>query len=232
MAVVLDDRSESVALLNALAAREVLFDVVYERDLSSEKLAPYRAVALLTTQTVHERALSMLENYVASGGRLFAAGDVAAYDEAGRKRSRPAWLGRGEGKGESTYYDQVPPLDELAKTLVEAGGAGTVQVETPSGVCYNLVQQPAMGRTLVHLLNYTSTPAGGVRLTLHGKFHSISLVSPDGPEKVQLKVPSGASGELEVPAVKVYSVVILEGAGASPVRAARRGAPPKRGSGN
>ena len=83
----------------------IIFDVIYERDLSSERLAPYHAVAVLTAQTVHERALSALENFVAAGGKLLAAGDVAAYDETGRKRPRPAWFGQKAGKGECIYYD-------------------------------------------------------------------------------------------------------------------------------
>ena len=45
VAVVLDNRSESLPLLNGLAGRGVLFDVNYERDLSPERLALSRPVA-------------------------------------------------------------------------------------------------------------------------------------------------------------------------------------------
>ena len=47
LAIVLDDRSSDMALLNGLAARKVLYDVIYEHDLTEAKLAPYSAVALL-----------------------------------------------------------------------------------------------------------------------------------------------------------------------------------------
>jgi hypothetical protein len=210
IAVVLDDRSENVALLNGLAARGVLFNVIYERDLTPQKLAPYRAVALLTAQTVHERALSALERFVTTGGRLFAAGDAAAYDEIGRPRPRPAWFGQITGKGESVYYEQIPSLDELAATLRQAGGPGPIEVQAPAGVCFNVVKQPNSGRTLVHLLNYAATPAEPVSVVLHGKYASAWLISPDKPEKLTLAVPSGSPAELRLPAVGIYSLLVLE----------------------
>jgi hypothetical protein len=213
VAVVLDDRSASVPLLNGLAARKVLFDVIYERDLTAERLAPYRAVALLTAQTMRERALSALESFLTNGGRLFAAGDVAAYDETGRKRSRPVWFGRKAGKGECIYYDQIPSLDEVASTLLKAGGSGPVQVEAPSGVCYHVVQQPRNGRTIVHLLNYALTPTHEIKVILQEKYGRIWLISPDMPENLQLAIPSRSPAELKLPPVRIYSLLILESSG-------------------
>jgi len=216
VAVVLDDRSESVSLLNGLAARGVLFDVIYERDVSVERLAPYHAVALLTAQTLHERALSALESFVAGGGRLFAAGDVAAYDETGRQRSRPRWFGQKTGKGECIYYDRIPPMDEVAKTLLEAGGLGPVQVEAPNGVCYNVVHQPKTGRTIVHLLNYTLEPNNEIKVVLRKKYGRVWLTSPDMAEKLQLATPSGNPAELKLPLLRIYSLVVLDSSGANP----------------
>jgi hypothetical protein len=175
-------------------------------------------VALLTAQTVHENALSALKSFVTAGGRLFAVGDVAAYDETARKRPRPVWFGQKAGKGECIYYDRIPSLDELAKTLLQAGGAGPVQVEAPSGVCYNLVQEPKNGRTIVHLLNYTPKPADGIKVVLRKKYRSIWLISPDMPEKVQLVSPSGSPAELKLPAVRVYSLLVLESTRPTPNR--------------
>jgi hypothetical protein len=205
-----------VSLLNGLAARRVLFDVIYERDLSLEKLAPYHAVALLTGQTLHERALSALESFVAGGGRLFAAGDVAAYDETGRQRSRPRWFGQKTGKGECIYYDRIPPLDEVAKTLLEAGGSGPVQVKASSGVCYNVVHQPKPDRTIVHLLNYTLEPNNEIKVVLQKKYERVWLISPDMPEKLQLAAPSGNPAELNLPPLRIYSLLVLESSGANP----------------
>jgi len=209
VAIVLDDRSEGVALLNGLAARKVLFDVIYEHDVTAEKLAPYTAVALLSAQTVGRRALSALEDFVGRGGRLFAADDAAAFDETGRKRSRPSWFGQKLGKGECVYSDRVPPLDELAKWLRETGGPGPVRVEAPAGVLYNVVQQRRSGRTVVHLLNYTLTPSNEIKVVLQKKYARIWLVSPDTPERLPLAVPSAIPGEVKVPSLHIYSLLIL-----------------------
>ena len=46
LAVVVDNRSEDPAIMNGLAARNVLFHVLYEHELTPQRLAPYAAVAL------------------------------------------------------------------------------------------------------------------------------------------------------------------------------------------
>ena len=99
VAVVLDDRSESVSLLDGLAARHVLFDVIYESDLTAEKLAPYKVVALLTARTVRQRALTALDTYVTNGGRILAAGEAATLDENGQQHAQPEWFGKTDGQG-------------------------------------------------------------------------------------------------------------------------------------
>jgi hypothetical protein len=210
VAVVLDDRSESVSLLDGLAARHILFDVLYEYDLTAEKLAPYKAVALLTARTVRPRALSALEAYVTGGGRIIAAGDAATLDENGQKHAPPEWFGKPTGKGECTYYQQIPPLDDLSKTLRDATGPGAIQVEAPAGVLYNIVQQPATGRTMIHFLNYTLKPSGKIKIALPKKYTRISLFSPDSPQAVQLSTPRGTALELKVPAVRIYSLLVME----------------------
>lgn len=211
VAVVLDDRSESVPLLNGLAARGVLFDVIYERDLSIERLTPYRAVALLTAQTVHERVLSALQSFVAGGGNLFAAGNAATFDETGRGRARPVWFGQKTGKGNCIYYDRIPSLDEIAKTLREAGGSETIQVQAPGGVYYNIVHQPDTGRTMVHLLNYTLAPENGIKVDLRKKYRKVWLISPDMPEKLELRTSPDNPVEIKLPSLRIYSLLVLEG---------------------
>ncbi|MGD1100770.1 MAG: alpha-amylase family protein [Terriglobia bacterium] len=210
VAVVLDDRSESVPLLDGLASRHMLFDVIYESDLTAEKLASYQVVALLTARTVRQRTLSALETYVTNGGRIIAAGEAATLDETGQKRAQPEWFGKQRGKGKCTYYEQIPPLDDLSKTLRDAAGPGPIQVEAPPGVLYNIVQQPAAGRTLIHFLNYTLKPSGEIKVVSQRKYARISLFSPDSPQAVQLSIPPGAPAELKVPSVRVYSLLVME----------------------
>jgi hypothetical protein len=220
VAVVLDDRSESVSLLDGLAARRVLFDVIYESDLTAEKLAPYKVVALLTARTVRQRALSALETYVTSGGRIIAAGDAATLDETRQKRAQPEWFGKQTGKGECTYSAQIPPLDNLSKSLRDAAGPGQIQVEAPADVLYNIVQQPATGRVMIHFLNYALNPSGEIKVVSQNKYARISLLSPDSAQAVQLSIPPGVPAEMKVPPVRVYSLLVLETRPSRPLKAA------------
>jgi hypothetical protein len=220
VAVVLDDRSESVSLLDGLASRQVLFDVIYENDLTAEKLAPYKVVALLTAQTVRQRALSALESYVTGGGRIIAAGDAATLDETGQTHAPPEWFGKQAGKGECTYSEQMPPLDDLSKTLRDAAGPGTIQVEAPTGVLYNIVQQPTTGRVMIHFLNYTLKRSGEIKVLSQKKYARISLLSPDSHQGVQLPIPPGVPAELKVPSVRIYSLLVMEAHVPRPIKVA------------
>jgi hypothetical protein len=218
VAVVLDDRSESVSLLDGLAARHVLFDILYENDLTAEKLAPYKVVALLTAGSVRQRARSALETYVTSGGSIIAAGDAATLDENGQKHPQPEWFGKQTGKGECTYSEQIPPLDDLSKTLLDAAGPGPIQVEAPTGILYNIVQQPTTGRTMIHFLKYALKPSGEIKVVLQKKYARITLLSPDSPQAVQLSIPPGAPAELTVPSVRIYSLLVMETHSPRPVK--------------
>ena len=146
LAVVLDDRSAGIELLNGLAARNVIFDVVYEHDLTAARLAGYAAAAVLTAETVRAPALAALEQFVARGGKLFAAGRAARVDEGGQARPRPPLFAR---KG-VVYWEQLPPVDELARVLRTASAPEPVTVQAAPGILYNAVAQPQAGRVLVH----------------------------------------------------------------------------------
>ena len=214
VAVVLDDRSESVTLLDGLASRHVLFDVIYESDLTAEKLASYKVVALLTARTVRQRALSALESYATSGGRILAAGDAATLDETGQKRAQPEWFGKHTGNGECTYSEQIPPLDDLSKTLLDAAGPGPIQVE--AGVLYNIVEQPATGRTMIHFLNYALKPSGEIKVVLPKKYARINLLSPDSPQALELSNPPGLAVVMKIPSVRIYSLLVMQPRGSYP----------------
>jgi hypothetical protein len=79
VAMVLDDRSDGVPLLNGLAARGVLYDVLYEHDLTPERLRPYAAVAVVSTAKIRPQAAAVLDNYAARGRKLYR--DLPPMDE-------------------------------------------------------------------------------------------------------------------------------------------------------
>ena len=213
LAIVLDDRSSDVALLNGLAAHNVAYDVLYENDLTSDKLAPYSAVALLTANTVRAKALAAIQSFVAHGGKLFAAGVSATLDETGKQRPRPEFFGKKTGQGECIYYEKLPPLDELAAALSSSGLRASVQVAAPKGVFYNALSQSAargQSRVLVHLLNYTPHAAGSIKVRVKGAFEKVTLLSPDSPrEPARVLASSGGFTEIEVPALGTYSLLVL-----------------------
>ena len=211
VAVVLDDSSQGVDLLNGLAARNVLFDVLYEHDLQAGMLAHYSEVALLTADTVGNKALGVLEDYVRDGGRLFVAGQSASLDQQGHKRQRPSFFGQRLGKGECVYSAQVPPPDQLAATLRSHQKSKAPGIDAPAGVVFNVVTQPADHRVIVHLLNYRSEPVSNIKIELNQKYRSATLLSPDLSRSVSVAITQQASGAglVTVPSLKTYSMLVL-----------------------
>jgi len=211
LAVVLDDTSSGVGLLDGLAARNVLFDVFYERDLKPGTLSHYSEVALLTADTVSDRALAVLESYAREGGKLLVAGESARLDELGHKRSQPSFFGRKIGKGECVYLEQIPPLDKLAEILGRNQSARLPRIEAPAGVIYNVVEQPESHRVIVHLLNYTAAPIGNIKIELKRPYRSATLLSPDLPQELPVTITprAGPSGQVILPSLKVYALLVL-----------------------
>lgn len=117
LAVVMDGSSRGVKLLDGLGARNVLFNVIYQRNLTPNLLSQYSEVALLAADRISDKSLAALENYVKAGGKLFVAGRSASLDEEGRVRPEPSFFGREAGKGECVYLERIPPLSKLAEDL-------------------------------------------------------------------------------------------------------------------
>ena len=211
VAVVMDDSSRGVDLLNGLAARNVLFDVIYARDLTAEKLKHYSEVALLTADSVSDETLGVLENYVKDGGRLIVAGQSASLDQQGHGRQMPSFFGQKLGKGECVYSEHIPPLDQVAKDLRGHENTKSPGIEAPAGVVYNVVAQPVNRRVIVHLLNYGPATARGIRIDLKQKYRSATLLSPDLSRAVLLTIRPhlSAAGQITVPILKIYSMVVL-----------------------
>lgn len=219
LAVVLDNRSEGQAVMNGLAARNVLFHVLYEHELTREKLKPYAAVALLATETVRDRAMEALRHYVNDGGKLFAVGHAATKDETGTSRPQPEWLGRKPGEGEAVYWEKLPPIDELAEALLSADAKPIVRVQTPKGVLFNVTEQMSRGRWMIHIINYLPKQLTNVVVTVRGKQEQIEMLTPDklcDPPRVVRS--SESVTEIEIPRLDVYSIVLLKARQPSPGR--------------
>jgi hypothetical protein len=209
LALVLDNRSQSVPLLNGLSGRRVMFNVLYEHELTPARLKPYVAVGLFTAITVRDRALKTLEDYVNNGGKLFAAGRVAMRDESARPRSQPAFFKRATGKGNVVYFDKLPEIDNLARMLIAEDREPIVTLQAPDNVLYNVTEQAKTGRVIVHLLNYSRRPVDQIRLSVRGEYANARLLSPDNVRPAVCPVVSAQSVELTCP-LKIYSILVLE----------------------
>jgi hypothetical protein len=211
LAVILDDSGEGVELLNGLASCNVMYDVLYEHELTPAKLKPYAAVALLTTQMVRDRALKALEEYLAGGGKVVAAGNVATQDERGSPRPQPSFLRTKTASGECIYFEKLPPMDDLARVLLAADRHPLVNVVAPKGVLYNIVEQPKSGRVIVHLLNYTLQPVPSIQVTAQGDFGRVRRLTPDTiREPVRVIASSSAATEVQVPSLEIYSILVFD----------------------
>jgi len=211
LAIILDDSSDGVELLNGLASRNVMYDVLYEHELTPGKLKPYAAVALLTAEMVRDRSVKALEEYLAGGGKVVAAGNVATQDERGSPRPQPSFLRTKTGRGECLHFEKLPPMDELARTLLAADRRPLVSVVAPKDVLYNVVEQPKPGRVIVHLLNYTLHPAPSVQVTARGDFGRVRRLTPDSiREPVRVIASSSATTEVQVPSLEIYSILVFD----------------------
>lgn len=191
LAILADERSEGVVLLNALAARHVLFDVVHEHDARLERLRPYRAVALLSAIPLRPRVRDALSAFAAQGGKLLA---VAA-------PGLPAG---------ASVWETLPSPGELAAAL-RAAVPAEVSVNAPAGVLHVVTTQPEQRRSLVHLLNYTGRPQTGLALAIPGACREVNVYSPDpGSTEGVTALDRNAGCQVSLPRVSTYSVVVWE----------------------
>ncbi len=208
LAVVLDNRSQGVEILNALAGRNVLYNVLYEHELTPARLQPYAAVALLSAETMRSEALAAVEQYVQSGGRLFLAPGTAMRDELGRRREPPAWLEQPPAAFRIVRWQPLPAVDEMARQLQAALPAAEVRLDAPPSVLYNVTGQQS-GRRMVHLLNYASQPAGRIVVSVAGHFDRVTLLTPEGPAAAPAVRAAENRTMIEIPALKIYALLVL-----------------------
>jgi hypothetical protein len=83
IAVVLDESSAGVATMNALAARNVGFQVIYEHDLTADYLRGSRAVVVASREP-RPKASAAIESFASSGGKVFRLSEVSSIDALAR----------------------------------------------------------------------------------------------------------------------------------------------------
>jgi hypothetical protein len=214
--------------LNRLAANRLLYDIHYADKLRAEALAPYPFVVLLGARNMSDGAAGAVEEYLRGGGTVVAMEDASLGDETGKARADFALSGvygfsvknrptrravRAVGRGRLIYYPQHPSPEALVADLRSLNLHQAVECEGPSPVLYNVRRKG--DRLIVHLLNYDDAATYPVRLRLTVAVGGGRELSPDHPEVEP--VVQKPSGEIEIPRLKRYSVLVLEkGAGELP----------------
>jgi len=210
LAIVLDNRSEGVPILNGLAGRNVLYHVLFEHEVTPDRLKPYAAVVLLTAETVRNEALAALEHYVNAGGKVFAAPRTASTNELGQPRQRPAWFDQKPPRGALVCWPTLPSADEMAMTLRAADRPAIAQIRAPRGVLSNVTRQTQPKRLIVHLTNYLPHPVAKVVVTVEGKYQRVDLLTPDDSiDPPRILRSTETVTEIELPRLKIYSLLVL-----------------------
>lgn len=157
VAVIIDAKATDLSLLNSLAARNVIYDVVFEEDAIPKNLERYWLVIAAPSVSVR----------------------------SGWKR-----------------------YEELAPAELEAASPGSVTA--PDSVVVNFERQSLTNRVLVHLLNYSDTPAFDLELSVRGQFATARLLSPDIAPRSLPVSGEGQVARIRVPELRTYDLIVLE----------------------
>lgn len=220
--------ASDIGYLNRLAARRVMYDIHYAATVSAADLRPYPIVYLFSARQMSEKAAREVEAYARQGGTAVVAEDASLADENGKPRedfalremlgfsarARPdARIERRFGQGRVIYYPAYPTTERLAADLRALGLKQAVEIDAPPAVLFNARLKG--NRTIVHLLNYDDSGAKAAVLRTSGAT-AVRAWSPDGGEAARATLADAT--RIEVPALKRYTVVVIEG---EPWRATR-----------
>ena len=218
-----DGPVESFRQLGAgLLDAHVLFDVLSDENISSERLSQYAAIVLPDAKALGDDQGELLAAWVCRGGLLVACGECATLDPLGRPRDTglAAAMGLGELAErqalDAGFIRTLPRADRQAvvETLYRDAPAQLSRIDGPWMVRVSAFVQP--GRMLLHLVNYNRDESEDgspskerplpvedisvdLRLPSQAQVEAVDFVSPDedaqsGGEGVELNIAFTQSG--------------------------------------
>ena len=139
----------------ALLEARIPFDLLHDEDITSERLAPYRVVALPSAALLSDSACEALRAYHRTGGSLVATFETSLYNEWGDRREDFALTdvfgasakGPAEGPLENSYLQVEHPhpiLNGLGETAFLPGSIFRVPLhDVPNPVLSRIPPYPA-----------------------------------------------------------------------------------------
>jgi hypothetical protein len=71
----------------ALVEARIPFEMVDDRLMTKDRLAPYRVLVLADVAALSDKQCQQIRDFVLGGGRIVATGETSLYDETGKKRA-------------------------------------------------------------------------------------------------------------------------------------------------
>lgn len=209
----------------AIAERQVLFDVLADENITAKRLAQYPALILPRVMALSDQQLAAIKKYEADGNPVFIFGELGTLTETGEVRKQGGIV------PEKSIPENIEPakLGEHIDLLLQKHAGGS-NIQAPWTVRATAYTQP--NRTILHLVNYdreedapennrtgpeTERPKPveniRVRLSIPTDQHvaKVKLHSPDEDKPIDLEFRETREGlKFEVPKVNVYGVIVIE----------------------
>lgn len=194
-------------LYNALAERNVMYEIVLLHRLTPELLSGYKVVVIPNIPWMDADQIEALRTYKKSGGKIYTIGSSRELVELADVQSPASTL--------ETMENENGRQELLAK-IEQLSGEQVITIPGTSYVVANVVRKTDSDRVIVHFVNY-NTPLKNVRvsLNLEGVLKQIDakrikVFSPDGDaQAIEVSPVRGSKVEFVLPQLDVYDVVVI-----------------------
>jgi len=203
LAIVAD--SDSDEILNLTVRRQAPHRLLSRAQLTADSLLRFRAVVALQLPSLSERERRILTDFVEQGGLLVAG------PSWGEPVQDQRYTERTVGKGRIVIYKDPDPeaVAHDLRDLLSQEEMGITAFNVPSVITCASADETGR-RVLVHLLNYSNSPAEAITIRVQGNFSSARLYAPDAaPSDLTLQREEGHA-DVSIPRLQLWGAVLLE----------------------
>ena len=192
---------------NVLAEMNVMYDVLLLTRISEEMLSEYEVIIIPDIPWVRNEQLSVLQNYVKKGGKVFTVGSSKELRALANITASASLTQQIKERSQKMAF---------LRDLKELYGDPLIVLQNGPYVISNIVKKQGSDKIIVHFVNYERN-IDNLKVTLNlGGFvnsvdrNSLLLLSPDDVAKTLRDVKvSGKKVEFTMPALKIYNVVTI-----------------------